>query len=176
METFTDFKKLTKNPVYPAKRATSLLQLDYSQIDSPLIRLIKKLNTFPFCYTLQCCYGHFLYPGQTDIENLDPIPQMDHTTQIDYRIAYVALCVENSKNGKQLLGKLKSVTQIDSKYIQFGCAGWFWKKYVNSYALQVEPERYKTKDRVFLKYNEALYVERVRNRFFEKLNEIFIDK
>jgi len=62
--------------------------------------------------------------------------------------------------------------QIDCKYIQFGCADWFWERQINSYTLQVEPERYSTKDRVFIDYKEALYIENIRNKFFKKMEDI----
>ena len=58
-------------------------------------------------------------------------------------------------------------TQLDSKYVQFGCAEWFWKRYLNSFVLQVEPERYSTKDKVLIEYNEAIYIENIRNKFFK---------
>jgi len=174
METFTQIKPLQSNPRFLQQKEKMLKNLDWSLIDPPLVKLIKKWNAYPFCYTLQCCCGHFLYPGQMDAANLEPIPKTDTINQIDYRIAYVAFCVENSKNSQEFLDNLNGITQLDPQYIQFGCADWFWERHVNSYALQVEPERHKTKDRVFLNYDEALHVEKVRNRFFEMLNEIMI--
>jgi len=70
--------------------------------------------------------------------------------------------------GKQLLQDLKKITKIDPEYTQFGSADWFWRRQVNSYALQVEPERYKTEDQCRLSVQEALYVEKVRNQFFKE--------
>jgi hypothetical protein len=40
---------------------------------------------------------------------------------------------------------------------------------VNSYALQVEPERFKDQDQALLDPAEALRIEALRNRFFERL-------
>ena len=62
--------------------------------------------------------------------------------------------------------------EIDKDYIQFGSAGWFWDRQVNTYVLQVEPDRYRFKDRVFLDYREALHVEKIRDLFFQKLDGI----
>jgi hypothetical protein len=46
---------------------------------------------------------------------------------------------------------------------------------VNSCALQVEPERYKTKDSLFIGYQEALHLQKIRDDFFGELKRI-IDK
>jgi len=55
---------------------------------------------------------------------------------------------------------------------QFFCADWFWKRQPNSYAVQVEPDRFKYKDKAILSYKEALHIERVRNVFFSRLNQL----
>ena len=62
---------------------------------------------------------------------------------------------------------------IEPEYIQFGCAEWFWERQVNSFALQVEPKRFMDKDRLNIEYKEALFVEKVRTKFFKRLSEIF---
>lgn len=67
---------------------------------------------------------------------------------------------------------LNEITAIDPENIQFCCAEWFWKRQVNSYALQVEPDRFKYKDRVILDYREALHIEKIRNEFFVQLQEL----
>jgi len=61
------------------------------------------------------------------------------------------------------------VSSVDSEYIQFGCADWFWERNVNSYALQVEPIRHMRKDQVRIEYGEALHIEKVRGRFFNEI-------
>lgn len=53
-------------------------------------------------------------------------------------------------------------------------AGWFWRRQVNSYALQVEPDRFKHKDIAILGYKEALYFESVRNKFINKLVKLVL--
>ena len=126
----------------------------------------------PFCFTLQCCFGHFLYENQKDRNNLAPLPVSDTLDTIEYRIAYIAFCIENSQPGIRLLKQLKQIPALDPEYIQFGCAEWFWKQQVNSYALQVEPKRHMTRDTCFVDYHEALHLEKVKNRFFITLNEL----
>ena len=61
---------------------------------------------------------------------------------------------------------------IDPENIQFCCAEWFWKRQINSYALQVEPERFKEKDRAILNYREALHIEKTRDEFFIELEKL----
>jgi hypothetical protein len=36
--------------------------------------------------------------------------------------------------------------------------------------MQVEPDRFKHNDRALLDYTEALYIEKIRNKFFVQLN------
>ena len=157
---------------YPGQRQKSLASLSDGMIDFPITELINGFNKFPFCFTLQCCYGHFVYNGQKDIHNLESLPVSDTITKVEYRIAYIALCIENSDLGRLLLDDLKGITSINPENIQFCSAEWFWKRQVNSYALQVEPERFKNKDKAILDYEEALYIEKIRNKFFMRLGEL----
>jgi hypothetical protein len=141
-------------------------------IDVPIIELINAFNKLPYCFTLQSCYGHFLYKGQRDPHNLESLPPINTIASVDYKIAYIAFCIENSALGRGLLEALNKITVIDPENIQFCCAEWFWKRQVNSYALQVEPDRFKHKDRVVLDYKEALHIEKIRNGFFVQLQEL----
>ena len=100
------------------------------------------------------------------------MPVLDSITIVEYRIAYIALCIQNSDLGRILFDDLRKIPAIDPEYIQFGCAEWFWKKQVNSYALQIEPERYMTKDRISVNYQEALHIEEIRNEFFSELKKV----
>jgi hypothetical protein len=100
------------------------------------------------------------------------LPVSEKITTVKYRIAYIALCLEDSDAGRQLFHELSRVPLINPDFIQFACAEWFWKDYLNSYALQVEPERYKTKDRCTVSYHEALLIEKVRNEFFAEIKRI----
>ena len=135
-----------------------LRDLTDAMIDKPIIDLINGFNKLPYCFTLQSCYGHFVYNGQKDNHNLDPLPAKDTIAKVEYRIAYIAICIENSFLGKSLFDSLKEITAIGLENVQFCCAEWFWKKQVNSYALQVEPDRFKHKDTAILDYKEALHI------------------
>lgn len=82
---------------------------------------------------------------------------------------YIAFCVENSDRGRLFLEIIKKITLIDPENIQFCSAEWFWERQLNSYALQVEPERFKHEDKAFLGYTESLKIENIRNEFFVQL-------
>ncbi len=43
---------------------------------------------------------------------------------------------------------------------------------MNSYALQVEPDRFKCEDKAMLDYREALNIQRLRDVFFARLKEL----
>ena len=159
METYTELKELAENPHYQVQRQKSLCDLTDDMIDVPIVAIINAFNKLPYCFTLQSCYGHFVYNGQKDPYNLESLPIKDSISKVEYRIAYIGFCIENSASGRGLFEALKEITAIDSENVQFCCAEWFWKKQVNSYALQVEPERFKRKDKAILDYKEALYIE-----------------
>ena len=91
---------------------------------------------------------------------------------MEYRIAYIAFCIDNSDSGRRLFDDLKETTALDPENIQFCCAEWFWKKQINSYALQVEPERFKHEDKAILDYKDALKIENIRNKFFVQLKKL----
>jgi hypothetical protein len=55
---------------------------------------------------------------------------------------------------------------------RLGSAGWIWKDIPNFYAIQVEPDRYRSEDRVFLDFGEALLIERVRDELFARLEDV----
>jgi hypothetical protein len=172
LETFTELKKLSENPNYQFQKQKILYDLNDDMIDKPIIGIINGFNSLTFCFTLQSCYGHFVYDGQKDPHNLDPLPANGIITKVEYRIAYIALCIENSSSGRELFAALNEITDIDPENIQFGCAEWFWKKQINSYALQVEPDRFKFQDTATLDFKEALHIENIRNTFFVRLYKL----
>jgi hypothetical protein len=172
LETFTEPKALVENPHYQGQRRKSLAGLGDDMIDAPIIDLINGFNKLPYCFTAQSCYGHFIYNNQKDPYNLEPLPIADTIAGVEYRIAYICLCIENSALGRGLLEALNRITAIDLENIQLCCAEWFWKRQVNSYALQVEPDRFKHKDSANLDYREALHIEKIRNEFFAQLREL----
>ena len=172
METYTQSRPLVSNPLYQEQRVGSLRRLDFNTIDAPIVDIIKGLAELPYCFTLQSCYGHFLGSKQSDPKNFEPAANLDRNLSVEYRIAYIALCIQNNEAGAKLLQDLEDLTAIDPDYIQFGCAEWFWERQVNSYVLQVEPERYKMKDKAVVSFQEALHIEKTRNQFFDELKRI----
>lgn len=172
METFTELKELSENSHFQVQKHKVLCDLSDGMIDMPIVSLISGFNKLPYCFTLQCCYGHFVYDGQEDIHNLDPLPAKGIITKVEYRIAYIAFCLEKNTSGRGLFEALKGITDIDPETIQFGCAEWFWNRQINSYALQVEPDRFKHQDTAILDLKEALHIEKIRNTFFIRLNAL----
>ena len=172
METFTEPKKLVENSYYQDQRQKSLAGLNDEMIDAPIIDLINGFNKLPYCFTMQSCYGHFIYNRQKDKYNCEPLPFCNTIEEVEYRIAYICLCIANSDLGRELLKVLKGITAIDPQNIQLCCADWFWEIQVNSYALQVQPDRFKHKDFTILDYKEALQIEKIRNEFFFQLQEL----
>ena len=172
METFVPIRQLVHNPDFLGQRAKALQGLKSAAIDKPIAGLVESFAKLPYCFTLQSCYGHFLHGDNVESENTERLPQSERSDDVDYRIAYVALCVDNCEEGASLIEALQGLCIIDPDYVQFGCATWFWNLQVNSYALQVEPDRFKTKDRIWVAYQEALHLQRVRDECYQKLGEI----
>ena len=137
METYTEPKELVENPLYQEQRRAILAGLSDDMIDGPIVGIVNDLNRLPFCYTMQSCYGHFLYEGQRDPANVEPLPATGIAGPVHYRIAYICFCVENSSAGRGFLKILQGVTDIDPDYVQLCSADWFWEKQVNTYALQI---------------------------------------
>lgn len=172
METYTELKPFIENPKYQMQRQNTLSTLADDMVDPPIVDLINRINKLPYCFTLQSCYGHFLYEGQKDLHNLEPLPDNDTISSVEYRIAYIAFCIENNSSGRGLFTACKEITVIDPENIQFCCAEWFWKRQINSFVLQVEPDRFKRWDKAILDYNEALKVEKIRDKFFVQLHTL----
>jgi len=146
--------------------------LEHVEIDRPIIDVVRAFNRLPHCFTLQSCYGHFLWSPCQGPYNLERLPSEELGGLIEYRIAYLALCLDNSETGRALLRDLKLVVRLDPDCVQFGSADWFWAKQVNSYVLQVEPLRFQDQDHTTLAFQEARHIECVRGRFFEALSTL----
>ncbi len=177
METYTTVKPLVLNPGYTAGRKSALEQLQVAiqdgHIDPPLTDLLTTIATLPFCYTLQSCYGHFVHEKQKNDQNLEPLaPYAATIPEVTWRIAYMAFCIENSRGGRAFCSALRELSTIDPRNIQFGCADWFWDQAVNSYVIQVSPERFMYQDRMVIPMNEALLVEHVRNVLYRQFHEL----
>jgi hypothetical protein len=168
METFAPPRRLVDNPNFERDRQSVLENIDLESIDAPIRGIIKDFMTLPYCFTIQCCYGHFLCATQPQPDNLEPVPLTD-AGPVTYRIAYIALCLENSEHGASARMALQDISTIDSEYVQFGSPTWFWNRYPNSYALQVEPIRFADRDQAIVEHAEALHIQQVRNRFFVRI-------
>jgi hypothetical protein len=171
METFAQPRQFVDNPRFVRERDQALSRLALEEIDAPIREIIAGLAELPYCFTLQSCYGHFVYAAQPERHNLGPVPDHD-VGPIEYRIAYLALCIENSERGERFRAALAQIPEIDPEYVQFGSPGWFWQRHVNSYALQVEPARFSNQDVAIIEYQEALHVQEVRDRFFDRIAEL----
>ena len=171
METFTQTKPFVNNHDFELQRKRSLKKLDFNSIDEPIVDIIKGFSKRNYCFTLQSCYGHFIHDFQNNKKNIEPLPLSYSGSEIEYRIAYIAFCIESSEPGKAFLNKLQKIQRIDENYIQFGCADWFWQRHLNSFVLQVEPERFKYEDKIMVDYAEAVHIEKVRNIFFSRIRQ-----
>lgn len=171
MRTFEAVRELVDDPGYTAERERVLASLELEDIDAPLRRIIRGFAALPYCFTLQCCYGHFVHAAQPQPDNLEPLLP-GGAGSVRYRIAYVALCLEDSAEGRRLYADLSELPGIDPDYLQFGSPGWFRLRRPNSYALQVEPLRFAEQDEAVLPYREALHVQQIRERFFARLEEL----
>jgi hypothetical protein len=128
----------------------------------------------PHCFTIQSCWGHFVHEFQTDVRNLHPVAwYAGMIERVEYRLAYLAFCIQWSRAGEKLYRDLESLTELDSEYIQFGCAEWFWDNdYLNSYVVQVEPGWGMERDIIWVKMEEAIHLEQLKNKMFWELEKI----
>lgn len=178
LETFTAAKPLINNANFAIQRQAALSSLDIHAIDEPIRDVIKALNRVSFCFTIQSCFGHFVFGKRTDPRNLELLPQRKVPDSIEYRIAYVALCVHKSAPAARFLNELSDIQKINPQYIQYGCAHWFWERHVNSYVIQVEPERHSDKDSIRINYREAKHIEELKRDVFihiHSLTESYLD-
>ncbi|MBP2029723.1 hypothetical protein J2755_000643 [Methanohalophilus levihalophilus] len=177
METFTTAKPFVLNKSYEIERKQSLFQLkeeiNKGSIDSPILRLVEEFTKIPHCFTIQCCYGHFVHDAERDPHNLVPLDKYSNEIEkVNYRIGYLTFCIQNNADGKKLFQDFQNLAQQDAEYIQFGSADWFWERQVNSYVIQIEPERSKDTDSVWIDLDEALYVEKLKDSFFSAVFEV----
>ena len=172
METFTEIKKMVENPDYWDQKQKYISDPSGDIIDAPIVDLINGYNKLPFCFTLQSCFGHFVFDELKDPYSLRRLPISETIARVEYRIAYICFCIKNSDSGRVLLEDLDEITSIDPDFIQLCCAEWFWQRQVNTYALQVQPDRFKHNDSAVLDYKEALHVEKIRDEFFLQLEDL----
>jgi hypothetical protein len=171
LETFTKPRDFVENPKYLEDRKVFLSTIDFHTIDQPIMALVEKFAMLPYCFSLQSCYGHFLYSSEQDTHNLGRLPTRD-VGLVTYRIAYMAFCLESSQFGIELFNALSRIPEIDPDFVQFGSADWFWERYLNSYVLQVEPARHINKDQFIVEHSEAQHIQRIRDLFFTRIAEL----
>jgi len=174
MRTITTPRPFVAHPHFASQRRAALAGLDPLDLDPPLITLVKGFNQLPYYFTLQCCWGLFQVAGQRDPHNLNRLPP-GKGASVHYRIAYLALCIESNPSGLTLRTALERLPALDPDYIEFCSADWFWKRWPNLYALQVEPLRFRHLDAVDLPYQEALHVQDCRDRFFTALDQLLAE-
>ena len=177
MMTFTREKPLVENPGFEEQREATRRQLRemirVRDIDPPLIPLLSRFTAVPHCFPAQSCYGHFVHRMEPYLKNTARLEAYEgRITRVEYRLAYLTIVVRDDSAGQDLLRDLRAIPAISPAYIQFGCAEWFWARQVNSYVVQVEPVWGCTKDRLFVDFPTALLLEKVRDRFFDRLEEI----
>jgi len=168
VETFTKAREFVEHRGYARARQEAVATLDLASIDDPIKDIVEGVAVLPHCFTLQCCYGHFICASEQDPHTFEPIP-LGFSGLVTYRIAYIAFCLENSRRGQALRQSLARLPAVDPDYIQFGSADWFWERWANSYAIQVEPKAHMLKDEAILESVEAQHIQAVRDRFFEEL-------
>jgi len=174
METFTPAKPFAPHPGYAADREKAHRELEKEMlrgsIDTPLLPLIREWIPITHCFTVQCCCGHFVHDLEPDTENLVPPSRYrEKINTVRYRLAYVAVCIQNNTPGRQMYSDLEELAADDPDYLQFGCADWFRERLVNTYCIQLEPERLKNKDSGVITMDEALHLEVLREHFFQRL-------
>jgi hypothetical protein len=173
METFAPPREFVTHARYKVDRRTALAALDFDAIDAPIVDVVAGFASLPHCFTLSSCYGHFICTPAQDPRSFDPI-RPHPAGSIRYRIAYIALCIENSPAGRGLRESLARVPAIDPDTVQFGSPTWFCRRWprFNCYALQVEPARLMNRDEATLEPAEAFQVQRTRDLFFRELRTL----
>ncbi len=111
METFAPAQPFVHNRKYRDDCQRVKATLDLLAVDAPIRAIITAFNKLHYCHTLQCCYGHFLHARQSDPHNLERLPACD-VGLVHYRIAYLALCLEDSASGIRLRSRLERVPEI----------------------------------------------------------------
>ena len=177
METFTLPPPFAAHPGYRNDRERSIAELaaeiGRNALDPPLLPLVRECIHIPHCFTVQCCYGHFVHALAPDPENLVPISAFSGDTgPIRYRVAYLALCLRDNPAGHRMYAYLQEMAGRNPAFVQFGSADWFLERMPNTYCLQLEPELMKTKDSGTVSWDEALMIEKRREPFFLQLMTI----
>jgi hypothetical protein len=165
---------MLKNPGYDSKRRRALASLDPGSLDPPMVELVHGYNRLPHCYTLQSCHGHIIPSMKGGAGPVKRLPVDQPPARACYQLAYLALVIENSPRGKGLLHSLGLAAPANHSFIQLGGADWFWhdQGQVNSYVVQVSPQRFKGFDRFEMERPEALQWKQAREDFLAGLEGV----
>jgi len=171
METYTKARPFVDNPDFDVQRMAALVGLGQADLDEPLRPLVAQLNQLPYLFTLQCCYGHFVQPGEPDRHTLEPPPARGRV-ELEYRIAYLALCLRDDDQGRAFLEAFRGLRDVERMLVQVGSADWFWQRQVNSYVIQVSPRKHKRQDTMTLDGKQARKIAQVRVKLWRELAEM----
>ena len=142
-------------------RAKILKRLRMSDIDPPIRDIVLAFRSLPYCVTVQSCHGHLLKPGTGSGQGM-------------YQIAYLALVIERTAQGRQLLKGPADIARLDTAFIQLGSAEWFWndRGLRNSYVIQAEPLRFRHLDRFYMGPPEAVKWGAARTLLFQEVRRL----
>ena len=176
MQTFTEPRQLETNPDFAAQREHALAHLDLEALDCPLVDLVQRISAVPWCFPVESCCGHYVIMDGENRRVYDQLPPLGGgANRVLYRVAYLALCVDDSPAGLDLLRDLRAVPSIAPEQVQFGCVDRFWDRQVNSFVLQVVPWAHRFVDDVLLSPAAAAEVEEARSWFFARLDDLVRD-
>ena len=176
MQAFTEPRAPVPNETFATQRARVLAELDLEGLDCPLRDLVARLAEVPCCFPVESCCGHFVILQGDERRIFDRLPPLtDDITSVLYRVAYLALCVDDSPAGRDLLRELRAVPSIAPERVQFGCVDHHWRRQVNTFVLQVVPWPHRVVDDVLLTPEEARDVEDARRWFFIRLDDLVRD-
>lgn len=169
MQTFVTEKEMVPDPGFTERKESAMRDVRDAAIDAPILDIVHGLCALPWCYTLQSCAGHFVDDSQDDLHSLRTLNAASPQTSYLYRIAYVAVCLDDCAAGRNFLACLRRMPDMDPDHVQFGCAEWFWERQVNSFVLQVQPKDRLHLDSMPVTRDEALHIQTARDRFFSSL-------
>lgn len=173
MQTFISERPLAQVPDFQARKKAALKRLTGAEIDAPIRDAVRLLNSLPWCFTLQCCAGHFVPPGEGNQHTLERVDKDSLAASYTYRIAYLALCLDDTPKGRDFLARLRRIPgAVDPKYVQFGCAQWFLDQHADSYVLQVQPAANALVDHMDVDADEALRIQSARDIFWRLLEDL----
>jgi len=107
--------EFVENARYSQERQDTLAALALGSIDEPLMDLVSGFATLSHCFTLQCCYGHFVWKSAKAPHTLERIPS-NVVGPVTYRIAYVAFCIESSRQGRDLRQVLAQLSEAGEAF------------------------------------------------------------